>query len=83
MTDVSRQANELLSAYIAAALFHEEKAEALKHKHGIANVLREMAKQLSTIQWEGRIEPDAVHEIGMNWARDALHVVATELENND
>ncbi len=46
----------------------------------IAAALRAAADQVLTAQWEGRIEPDAAHSLGINWTRDALHATAEELE---
>ena len=49
----------------------------------IAAALRTAADQVLAAQWEGRIEPDTAHSIGINWTRDALHTIAAELEGND
>ena len=46
----------------------------------IAAALRAAADQVLAVQWEGRIEPDAAHSLGINWTRDALHAIAAELE---
>jgi len=45
-----------------------------------AAALRAAADQVLAAQWEGRIEPDAAHSIGINWTRDALFAIAAELE---
>jgi len=49
----------------------------------IAAALRAAADQVLAAQWEGRIEPDAAHSIGINWTRDALFAIAAELEGGD
>jgi hypothetical protein len=46
----------------------------------IAAALRAAADQVLAVQWEGRIEPDTAHSLGINWTRDALHAIAAELE---
>ena len=46
----------------------------------LAAALRAAADQVLAAQWEGRIEPDAAHSIGINWTRDALFAIAAELE---
>jgi hypothetical protein len=33
------------------------------------------------LQWNGQIPADTAHQISINWARDALHVLANELES--
>ena len=48
-----------------------------------AAALRAAADQVLTAQWEGRIEPDAVHSLGINWTRDALLAIADELEGGN
>jgi hypothetical protein len=48
-----------------------------------AAALRAAADQVLVTQWEGRIEPDAAHSLGINWTRDALHAIAEELEGHD
>jgi hypothetical protein len=45
-----------------------------------AAALRAAADQVLAAQWEGRIEADTAHSLGINWSRDALHAIATELE---
>ena len=49
-------------------------------RNGIAAALRAAADQVLAAQWEGRIEPDTAHSLGINWSRDALHAIAAELE---
>ena len=46
----------------------------------LAAALRVAADQVSAVQWEGRIEPDAMHSLGINWTCDALLAIAAELE---
>lgn len=46
----------------------------------LAAALRASADQLLAVQWNGQIPADTTHQIGINWARDALHVLANELE---
>ncbi len=46
----------------------------------LAAALRAAASQLLAVQWEGQIQPDAVRILGINWACDALHTIANELE---
>lgn len=48
-----------------------------------AAALRAAADQVLAVQWEGRIEPDAAHSLGINWTRDALHAIAAELEGQN
>ena len=48
--------------------------------NSIAAALHAAADQLLAVQWNGQIPVDTVHQIGINWARDALHVLASELE---
>lgn len=49
-------------------------------RSGLVAALRAAADQVLAVQWEGRIEPDAAHSLGINWTRDALHAIAAELE---
>jgi hypothetical protein len=46
-----------------------------------AAALRAAADQVLAAQWEGRIEPDTAHSLGINWTRDALLAIADELES--
>ena len=46
----------------------------------LAAALRAAADHVLAAQWEGQIPPDTVHMIGINWARDALNAIASELE---
>ena len=45
-----------------------------------AAVLHAAANQLLAVQWNGQMPVDGAQQIGINWARDALHVLANELE---
>ena len=49
-------------------------------KSDVAAALRAAADQVLAAQWEGRIEPDTAHSLGINWSRDALHAIAAELQ---
>ena len=51
-------------------------------RHQIAAALRAVADQVWTVQWDGRMTPDASHGLGINWSRDALYAIAAELEGN-
>ena len=46
----------------------------------IAAALHAAAYQLLAVQWKGQMPVDGAQQIGINWARDALHVLANELE---
>ena len=46
-----------------------------------AFTLHAAADQLLAVQWNGQIPADTEHQLGINWARDALHVLANELED--
>lgn len=46
----------------------------------LAAALHAAAAQLLAVQWNGQIPADAAHQIGINWACDALHVLANELK---
>jgi hypothetical protein len=48
----------------------------------IAAAIRAAADQILAATWEGAIPPDTTHMLGINWTRDALHVIAAELEGN-
>jgi hypothetical protein len=52
-------------------------------RSGLVAALRAVAEQVLVAQWEGRIEPDTAHSLGINWTRDALHAIAAELESSD
>ena len=46
----------------------------------LAAALHAAASHLLAVQWNGQIPVDGTQQIGINWARDALHVLANELE---
>ena len=46
----------------------------------LAAALHAAASQLLAVQWNGQMPVSATEQIGINWARDALHVLANELE---
>ncbi len=77
MTDLSPAAQAVLDAYWKSpwdpSLQHED-------RYAIAAAMRAAADQVLAAQWEGRIEPDTAHSLGINWSRDALHAIADELE---
>jgi hypothetical protein len=80
MTDLSPAAQAVLDAYWKSpwdpSLQHED-------RYAIAAAMRAAADQVLAAQWEGRIEPDTAHSLGINWSRDALHAIAAELETHD
>ena len=47
----------------------------------IAATLRAAANQVLAAEWEGQIQPDTTHMLGINWSRDALLAIAAELES--
>ena len=49
----------------------------------IAATLRAAANQVLAAEWEGQIQPDTTHMLGINWSRDALLAIAAELESAD
>jgi hypothetical protein len=74
MTELSPQSQAILDA--ADEVF----SNAGTTRQGLAAVLRAAADQLLAVEWEGQIPADTEHQLGINWARDALHVLANELE---
>jgi len=46
----------------------------------LAAALHAAASQLLAVQWNGQTPADSTHQLGINWARDALHILANELE---
>jgi hypothetical protein len=64
-------------AILAAAFAVEDEWDTIPM---IAAALHAAADQLLAVQWNGQIPADTAHQIGINWARDALHVLANELE---
>lgn len=75
MTDLSPAAQAVLDAYDNSP-FDEDYGDRL----AIAAALRAAADQLVLVQWNGRIDPSALHSLGVNFSRDALHALANELE---
>ena len=73
MTELSSPAKMILDA----AFVVEDEWDTIPM---IAAALHAAADQLLAVQWNGQIPADTVHQIGINWARDALHVLANELE---
>ena len=71
MTKFSPAAQAVLDAYRNADI---------KDETSVAAVLHTAASQLLAVQWNGQIPVSATEQIGINWARDALHVLANELE---
>ena len=53
-----------------------------KDCRGLAAALRTAADQLLAAEWEGQIQPDTTHMLGINWSRDALLAIAAELEGD-
>ena len=72
MTDLSPATQAVLDAYRSGHL----------SVNNLAAALRAAADQVWTIQWAGRMTPDASHSLGINWSRDALHAIANELDGN-
>lgn len=77
MTDLSPAAQAVLDAFLKAPI---QRTHIEDDQYAIAATLRAVADQVLAAQWEGRIHPDAAHSLGINWTRDALHAIATELE---
>ena len=76
MTDLSPAAQAVLDAYDNSP-FDKDCGDRV----AIAAALRAAADQVLAVQWKGRIEPDAMHRLGINWTCDALHAIAAELED--
>jgi hypothetical protein len=72
MTDLSPAAQAVLDAFLTAPLCAEVK---------LAGALRAAANQVLAAEWEGQIQPDTTHMLGINWSRDALLAIAAELES--
>jgi len=79
MTDLSPAVQAVLDA--ATAGFWKSPFDS--EGKGAAAALRAVADQVLAAQWEGRIEPDAAHSLGINWTRDALFAIAAELEGTN
>ena len=80
MTDLSSAAQQVFWEFNRAA---SGKPDDWHYLPAIAAALRAAADQVLAVQWEGRIEPDAAHSLGINWTRDALHAIAAELEGGN
>jgi hypothetical protein len=76
MTDLSPAAQAVLDAFTA----NWQDEPLAQDRQCLAAALRAAADQVLAAQWEGRIEPDTAHSLGINWSRDALHAIAAELE---
>jgi len=77
MSELSPQAQEVFWAFNRAA---SGKPYDWHYLPAIAAALRAAADQLVLVQWNGRIDPSALHSLGVNFSRDALHALANELE---
>jgi hypothetical protein len=75
MTNLSPAAQAVLDAAYALPLRNGQPS--------IAAALRAAADQVLAVRWEGQIQPDTVHSLGINWTRDALCAIAAELEGAD
>ena len=73
MTEFSPAAKAILDAAFAV----EDEWDTIPM---IAGALHAAADQLLAVEWNGQIPADTEHQLGINWARDALHVLANELE---
>ena len=71
MADLSPAAQAVLDAYRSGHL----------SVNNLAAALRAAADQVLTATWEGAIQPDTTHMLGINWSRDALHAIAKDLED--
>lgn len=72
MAELSPAAQTVLDAYRNPHIY--------KNTYALAAALRAAAGQLVLVQWNGRIDPSALHSLGVNFSRDALHALANELE---
>ena len=79
MTDLSPQSQAVMDAFLKAPMGQSHVDDDLI---AVAAALRAAADQLVLVQWNGRIEPAAPHSLGVNFSRDALHAIATELESH-
>ena len=75
MTNLSPAAQAVLDAAFAV----EDEWDTIPM---IAAAIRAAADQVLAATWEGAIPPNTTHMLGINWSRDALHVIANELEGN-
>ena len=78
MTELSPAAQSVINAAVEAGGGYGRATPVLHAR--IAAALRAAADQVLTVQWEGRIEPDTTHMLGINWCCDTLHAIADELE---
>lgn len=75
MADLPPAAQSVLDAFNSVPYYPDENDEGM-----LAAALRAAADQVLAVQWEGRIEPDTTHMLGINWCCDALHAIAAELK---
>jgi hypothetical protein len=79
MTDLSPAAQAVLDAANNSSAYGPE--DCLNEARQIAAAaLRAAANQVLAAEWEGQIQPDTTHMLGINWSRDALLAIAAELE---
>ena len=76
-TPLSPAAQAVLDAYYTEADLRNR--EVTDHEM-LAAALHAAASQLLAVQWNQQIPADTTHQLGINWARDALHALANELE---
>jgi hypothetical protein len=79
MTELSPAARAVFQSFNSKFEWVEDGVPGPQFK-AIAAALHAAASQLLAVQWNGQIPADATHQLGINWARDALHVLANELE---
>ena len=48
--------------------------------NNLVAALRAAANEMPAVQWPGQLPLNAEHQLGINWAHDALHAIANELE---
>jgi hypothetical protein len=79
VTNLSPAARAVLDAFVGDPTERDELEDDRRY---LAAALRAAADQVLAVQWEGRIEPDTAHSLGVNWTRDALLAIADELEGS-
>ena len=79
MTELSPAAQAVFYAFNSKFDWIED-GEPGPQFNSIAAALRAAADQVLAVEWNGQIPADTEHQLGINWARDALHVLANELE---